>query len=92
MSMKMQGYFDDDGQFVPFDASGSVIPKNRKLTILVSDEPITKEETPTTPERQKHALERFLSAMDNIVDEPLGDDFDEFIKNNRVTISREVDL
>lgn len=89
-----QGYFDDQGRFVSLDASFTAVPKHRKAIIVVSDELITdkNELMQTKAERQVQALDALLKANEAVDDEPLGEEFTQFLENNRFNIAREVDL
>ncbi len=35
-----KGYFDENGDFIPLDSIGAVIPKNQKVIFTILDEPI----------------------------------------------------
>ena len=91
-----EGYFAN-GRFYPA-VKGVRIPERRRTIVTILDEPVrdaadsakaAERQQDNRANRQREAFQRFMTEMDNTP--PLPPEFDEII-NQRVNISREVDL
>ena len=83
-----QGYFQEDGRFIP-DNPLTKVPPRRRTIINVLEEEIT--DVKTRSQAQLEAFERFVAANQAIDDEPLDAEFDAII-NQRFNITRELNL
>lgn len=79
-----EGHFLEDGTFI---SNGAVVdlPVHTRITIMFPGEMKTKSQ------RQKEALARLVSSMNQIDDEPFDEEFDAIL-NKRFTIARELDI
>ena len=85
------GYFQDNGQFVPYEENSAIrIPTNVEVYVVVTEKKLSFF-SKTKSQRQKEALDKLLAALGTIENEPLDDEFDQIV-NTRVNISRELDL
>ncbi len=83
MLTSYKGYFDENGDFIPLDAVGTVIPKNQKVILTILNEPLYS--TNATERADKlNAATAFVVAMQTSEDD-LGPG------PVRINISRELD-
>lgn len=87
MATEYRGYIDQNGFFTstenkPLKVSGKV-----NVIVKLIEEPVDKE----LISNQKKAIKNFFQKVRSS-DEDISDDLDEFLKNNRFNISRELDL
>ena len=91
MLQTYQGYFQDNGRFMPYEReAASQIPTNVEVYVVVTGnkpQPLEKSKS----QRQAEALDKMLSAFSLIENEPLDDEFDKIV-NDRVNISRDINL
>ena len=88
MVQAFQGYFQEDGRFIP-DGMTVTVPKNtRAYVLVVPEEPVPEK---TLSQRQYEAFQELWAGMDAIDDEPFDEEFDE-IMSRGVHINRELDL
>ena len=89
MLQTYQGYFQD-GRFVSHEAV--VIPENTRVIITVVGNELPPVNTISRSQQQLEALERFITAVRAIDDEPLTDEDFAELENNRVNFKREIEL
>ncbi len=77
-----EGYFTDNGRFIPLGEA--IIPEGSRAIVTLLDE-----STEQVSRRQKAAITRFRNRVKN--SKPLPPEFDD-IMNQRVKITRELDL
>ena len=89
MLQTYQGFFQE-GRFVSPEAV--VIPENTRVLITVVGNELPPFDIASRSQKQLEAMERFISAVNAIDNEPLTDeDFSE-LESNRVNFTREIDL
>ena len=88
MIQTYQGYFREDGRFVP-DIISVQLPTRRRAIVNILEEEVA--EKPTKSQKQLEALDRLLVGLAAIDDEPFDEEFDAII-NQGVNFGRELDL
>ena len=85
MAQTYQGYFKN-GVFISPDSAK--IPDNADVFVMITGNTFSQ----VKAQRQLDALDKFVSAVKTINDEPLTDDDFAKLENNRLNFSREIPL
>jgi hypothetical protein len=88
MIQTYQGYFKEDGRFIP-DSLLVNLPARRRAIVNILEEEVVEKKTKS--QKQLEALDRLLVGLAAIDDEPFDEEFDAII-NQGVNFSRELDL
>ena len=75
MVQAYKGYFNENGQFIA-DSSLAKIPTNHQVIIVWDDKTI---KIKTKPQQQKEALDKLLTTLNTINNEPIDEEFDKIL-------------
>ena len=92
MVQTYQGYFQEDGRFIPDGVMVKMPTRRRAIVNIFNEEEVS--ETADQRQVQRNAFEEFFAAMDALNKEGiemLEDEFDSILAE-RVNITRELDL
>ena len=88
MIQTYQGYFQEDGCFIP-DGVRVRMPVKRRAIVNILEDEVGEVKVQTKAERQNQSLKHFFAAIDAVEGEPITDEDLVAFENSRVSFRKE---